>query len=66
MNAYDELIEQAKEAGAVVRLSGSGHWRILTPAGRIIFASRTPSDRRAVINLRAQLRRAGLLPRRAR
>lgn len=63
MNDYDALLERAKDAGAVVGLTGSGHWRITTPDGKRLFVSQTPSDHRAVINLRAELRRAGLLPR---
>lgn len=37
----------------------SGHYRIAAPDGRVYFASSTPSDHRAVRNLRAALRRMG-------
>lgn len=36
------------------------HLKWIAPSGAIIFSSSTPSDRRAALNLRSQLRREGL------
>jgi len=62
MDDYVALIKEAQKAGAVVR-QGRRHLKITTPDGRLIVASLSPSDRKAHHNLRAELRRAGLLPR---
>jgi predicted RNA binding protein YcfA (HicA-like mRNA interferase family) len=36
-----------------------GHWRIAGPAGQLVVISASPSDPRALNNIRADLRRAG-------
>ena len=55
-----KLLRQAKKLGAVVTRCRSGHFLITTPNGARVIASATPSDRRSLLNTRAQLRRAGL------
>jgi hypothetical protein len=57
---YTEYIRAAETAGWTVRLTGRDHLRFQGPDGQVIFASQTPSDHRAHLNLRAMLRRAGL------
>jgi hypothetical protein len=52
------LLRQAEAAGWRVQPTRGGHWRLLYPGGGIVVMSSTPSDRRAIANLRAQLRRA--------
>jgi hypothetical protein len=61
-DAYQQLLDEARRAGATITLTGSGHWKI-AKGSEIVFASQTPSDNRAVANLRAELRRHGLLQR---
>lgn len=61
-DAYTQLLEQARKHGATVTMTGGGHWRI-AQGDKVVFASQTPSDTRAVANLRALLRRHELLPR---
>lgn len=56
-----DLRQLAESHGWVVTYTGSGHLRFKPPdGGAVIFAPSTPSDRRAVLNVRAQLRRQGL------
>ena len=44
--------------GATARKTGGNHWRIALPNGGIVIASNTPSDRRALSEIRSDLRRA--------
>jgi predicted RNA binding protein YcfA (HicA-like mRNA interferase family) len=53
-----QLLRAAKAAGWQVRPTGSGHLQLRHPAGGIVVTSSSPSDRRALANLKAQLRRA--------
>lgn len=62
MSEYDELINELRRMGATVTLAGSGHWKI-SMNGTTVIAARSPSDHRAIDNVRADLRRAGILPR---
>lgn len=60
MSDLDKLIAQARRAGWRVTKTTRGHWKFWSPDGKhAVVASGTPSDRRAVANLRAQLKRAG-------
>lgn len=53
----NDLCLEAQAAGWVVSRTGSDHIRLKAPNGSNAFTSNTPSDRRAVHNLRAELRR---------
>ena len=44
--------------GATARKTGGNHWKINLPNGGIVIASNTPSDRRALQEIRSDLRRA--------
>lgn len=58
-----QLIERAEACGwTVSRSRHSSHWKFLSPDRNVspIYTSATPSDWRAVRNLRARLRRGGL------
>lgn len=56
-----ELAAAAERRGwRVIRLR-SGHVQFCPPTGPLIVASGTASDHRAIRNLRAHLRRAGLM-----
>ena len=59
---YTQLLERARKYGAKTELTGRGHWKI-TKGDHVVFVSQTPSDVRAVKNLRALLRRHDMLPR---
>ncbi len=66
MNDLDALIDQARQQGWAVERRRSGHL-MFRPTDRTIapiVTASTPSDWRGPLNLRSQLRRAGLdLPR---
>jgi hypothetical protein len=53
-----DLRKLLSKYGATVSKTGGGHWRIALPGGGIVVASGTPSDRRALQEIRADLRRA--------
>jgi len=53
-----QLLRAAEARGWQVELTRrGGHLRLVHPAGGLVVAASTPSDRRALANLRAQLRR---------
>lgn len=54
------LIRHAKKHGWMVEYTGSQHLRWQSPTGAFVFSGNTVSDHRAVHNIRARLRRAGL------
>ena len=63
MSDLDKLIAQARRAGWRVEKTARGHWKFYSPDGKhAVVASGTPSDRRSMANLRAQLKRAGYKP----
>lgn len=53
------LVEQITAQGAVIEGAGSGHLRVLKDGNLVATIASTPSDFRARLNDRAQLRRAG-------
>ena len=56
------LVELAEAQGWTVTPTRKSHLRFASPDGvHLVIASGTASDRRATKNLRAQLRRAGLV-----
>ena len=57
-----QLVRSSLPAVSAARLTGRGHLRLTGPQG-VVYVPGTPSDRRTEVNLRAQLRRAGLIPR---
>jgi hypothetical protein len=57
---YKKILKEVKRAGWSVT-PGKRHLEIRNPEGRrVATCASTPSDRRAVLNFRADLRRAGL------
>ncbi len=48
----------AEFPGAIARKTGGNHWKINLPTGAVVIASNTPSDRRALAEIRSDLRRA--------
>jgi predicted RNA binding protein YcfA (HicA-like mRNA interferase family) len=57
-HAVKEVLRQAAAQGWQVQPTRSGHVRLVHPAGTVVVTSSTPSDCRALANLKAQLRRA--------
>lgn len=57
----DALNDAVKRYGCKVSVTGSCHLRITFPGGVVAFGPRTPGDRRAAVNFKAQLKRAARL-----
>lgn len=54
----DAVIRRLRREGFTATIAGCGHWRITHPdLATPVFASSTPSDRRAIHNLLAMARR---------
>ena len=54
------IIALAIRQGYSVELRNNGHYKFTAPTGRFIFTSGTPSDRRAIKNILADLKKLGL------
>jgi len=57
---FRPLVEAAVAQGWTVTPTKGGHLKFQSPKGDVVFAAGTPSDWRAMKNVRAHLRRAGL------
>ncbi len=58
---WRKLVRTLEAQGCAVTKAGSGHWRVRCPSGALVFVSDSPSDeKRAWLNVRADLRRAGV------
>lgn len=55
-----DLISLAKDQGWEHSRQSNGHHKLVSPDGKVVGMSGTPSDYRAVKNFRMQLKRAGL------
>jgi hypothetical protein len=55
------LIEHVRKKGCDVDVTRGGRCAIRCPNGQVIFAANSSGDWRAVYNLRAALRRAGVV-----
>ncbi len=56
-----ELIKSAKSQKWEIVVSNGGHLKWISPLGKVIFTSLTPSDRRAMSNIKRDLKSAGLI-----
>ncbi len=58
-----EIVRQLQYQGWTVTISGGTHWRACPVDKRypVQFFSFTPSDHRAIKNIRSQLRKAGAM-----
>ena len=55
------LLELAKKQGWEVERNKNNHIKFLSPSGGIVFVSSTPSDHRALENIKRDLRVNGLV-----
>ena len=55
------LIKQAVDQGWVVEKTKNNHYKWISPLGGLIFSSSTPSDHRALQNLKRDLRVNGFI-----
>jgi hypothetical protein len=59
-HGWRKLAAAALRAGWRIERTQGGHFKWSPPIGRIIYTSSTPSDHRAMRNVRADLKREGL------
>ena len=52
------LIRLAIKRGYNVEMRNNGHYKFTAPTGKFFFTSSTPSDRRALDNIMADMKRA--------
>jgi hypothetical protein len=59
MSRRSELVRLARALGwSVAEITGGGHLKLVRPGCRPVIVANSPGDRRARLNMRAQLRRA--------
>ena len=56
-----QLINQAECQGWVVEPTKKGHYKWLSPLGSFFFSASTPSDHRALLNIKRDLKRHGFI-----
>jgi hypothetical protein len=57
----DKMLSRAITMGWRVKRTGGNHIKAMSPDGNsVVVISGTPSDHRAIMNIRAAFRRAGL------
>lgn len=54
---HRELVLQLLSRGWTIRRGRGGHYKLSHPSGKTVVVSRSPSDHRAWLNLRASIRR---------
>lgn len=58
---FRDLLATLIEQGWTIERSKNRHYKFISPTGKIVFSSGSPSDWRVYYNLRGQLRRAGAI-----
>lgn len=58
----EQLVRLAREQGWEVDSTTAGHTRMKSPSGRVVVMGKRQGDWRAIMNVRAQLKRFGLKP----
>lgn len=52
-----ELLKRVKADGWLVEKAKNGHYKLTHPCGGLVFVSLSPSDHRALLNIRGDIRR---------
>lgn len=47
----------SQDYGCTVRVTKAGHWRVTRPGYQSVTMARTPSDKRALANMKGDIRR---------
>jgi hypothetical protein len=55
------LVKEAECQGWIVSLTKKNHYKWLSPIGKFFFSASTPSDHRAIKNLKQDLMRYGFV-----
>jgi predicted RNA binding protein YcfA (HicA-like mRNA interferase family) len=58
MGTVKTVLREARAMGFAIERTRGSHFKLTAPSGALVFAASTPSDRRAIHNIRADLRRA--------
>lgn len=53
------LLCAIEEQGFTIEIRRAGHLKVTAPTGQVFFTGSSPSDKRAILNFRSQLRKAG-------
>jgi hypothetical protein len=54
----DQFIRELRRKGFMATITGGSHWRIIRPdMAAPVFAGSSPSDRRSLLHIRAEIRR---------
>jgi hypothetical protein len=61
MKEVQVLIKEARNQGWAVERTRGDHYKWLSPRGTFFFSASTPSDRRALLNLKRDLRVNGFI-----
>jgi len=56
-----QLIKEVKKAGWEVILNKNCHLKWVSPNGRFFFSASTPSDHRAILNIKRDLKTHGFI-----
>lgn len=62
VTTFKELLKRLEAEGWTVELKTSGHRKLTSPTGAVVFTSSSPSDFRAIRNVERDLKRAGWKP----
>lgn len=55
------LLKTAEEQGCRVVYTSNNHYKVFVPGGKLVVISSTPSDNRAIQNIKRDLRSAGIV-----
>lgn len=61
MKEMQVLMKEARKQGWEITVTKNAHYKWLSPRGNFFFSSNTPSDRRALLNLKRDLRVNGFI-----
>ena len=54
------LLADLERQGATIKATSRNGWQVLCPNGGIVTIHATPSDHRALLNLKSELRKRGM------
>jgi hypothetical protein len=55
------LLKTAEDQGCRVVITPNNHYKVYVPGGKLVVISSTPSDNRAIENIKRDLRSAGIV-----
>lgn len=61
LKELNKLFKIVLEQGWTIELSHNNHYKLYAPNGKVVFVSSTPSDHRALQNIKRDLRANGLV-----